>query len=73
MTISILALEGKLNGKVLLLRFFICRVYVQNLKASKSQPESCYAKSMSEWFAPSCTPGKRCAVYFVDLFGSFDS
>ena len=27
MTISILALKGKLNGKILLLRFFFCRVY----------------------------------------------
>ena len=30
-------------------------------------------KSMSDWFAPISSPGKRCAVYFVDLFGSFDS
>ena len=27
MTISILALKGKLDGKILLLRFFFCRVY----------------------------------------------
>ena len=27
MTISILVLKGKLNGKILLLRFFFCRVY----------------------------------------------
>ena len=27
MTISILAFKGKLNGKILLLRFFFCRVY----------------------------------------------
>ena len=27
---------------------------------------------MSEWFEPISTPVKRCAVYFVDLFGSFD-
>ena len=41
---------------------------------SRAKPEPCYAKSMSDWFAPICsTPGKRCAVYFVDLFGSFDS
>ena len=30
-------------------------------------------KIMSEWFAPISTPGKRWAVYFVDLFGSIDS
>ena len=32
MTISILALKGKLNGKILLLLFFFCRVYMKNKK-----------------------------------------
>ena len=45
-TISILALKGKLNGKILLLRFFSCRVYVMYLYFKKCSAHKVFQCSL---------------------------
>ena len=40
MTIDIFALKGELNGKILLVRFFFCRVYFHRILTDSAENES---------------------------------
>ena len=70
MTISILALKGKLNGKILLLRFFFCRVYITKLLRLVLLP--CYRMMKSGTFSKrsgAATKGfESCEFWFQVAF-----